>query len=125
MLCLKSPTKIPVNSKCNFALLSNHTLKRLDTGYGKIILPRFVNHTLDVAQEEASHGIQFCVSLDGKTVAEGSKGESDGDIDLWGVDKQHSNVTEALQKQDRLIKSVDAMTAHLDVSTLPHQQLLL
>ena len=88
----------PKNSECNFALPSNHTLKRMDTGYDRIILPGFVDHTLDVAQEEASQGVQFCVTLDGKTVAEGSKGEIDGDIDLWGVDKQHSNVTEALHK---------------------------
>ena len=73
-----------------FALQSNHTLKRMDTGCDKIIPPGFVDHTLDVAQEEASQGVQFCVTLDGKNVAEGSKGETDGDIDLWGVDKQHT-----------------------------------
>ena len=44
------------------------------------------------------HIVQFCITLDGKTVAEGSKGETDGDIDLWGVDKHHSNVKEALNK---------------------------
>ena len=115
----------PKNSECNFALSSNHTLKRMDTGYDKIIWHGFVDHTLDVTWEKASQGVQFCVTLDGKTVAEGSKGETDGDIDLWNVDKHHSNVTEALQKWDRLIKSVDAMTTHLDVSTLPHRQLLL
>ena len=102
MLSWKSPPKIhtckPKNSECNFVLPSNCTLKRMDTGYDRIIPPGFVDYTLDVAQEEASQGVQFCVTLDGKTVAEGSKGETDSDIDLWGVDKQYSNVTEALQK---------------------------
>ena len=39
----------PKNSECNFPLPSNHALKRMDTGYDRIIPPRFVDHTLDVA----------------------------------------------------------------------------
>ena len=40
-----------------------------------------------MAQEEARKGIQYVLGFDGKMVAQGCKGESDGDVNLWGREK--------------------------------------
>ena len=40
-----------------------------------------------MAQEEARKGIQYVLGFDGKMVAQGCKGESDGDVNLWGWEK--------------------------------------
>ena len=43
-----------------------------------------IEHTLDVATQQSKEGKQFTLSFDGKLVTQGSFGERNGDIDLWG-----------------------------------------
>ena len=40
-----------------------------------------------MAQEQAQRGAQFVIGFDGKMVAQGCKGESNGDVNLWGREK--------------------------------------
>ena len=74
----------PKSGKCNFAILSAHTLVKLDIRYPKDILCGKIKHTLQIAEEQSQDGKQFTLSFDGKLVAQGSFGEKNGDVDLWG-----------------------------------------
>ena len=48
--------------------------------------------TLDICEELTQlQWKQFVLSFDGMQMAPGSKGVSDGDVDLWGAEKPISN----------------------------------
>ena len=102
----------PKDAKINFAVPSIKTLKKLSTGYAKEIKPGFVTHTLDVAEQESKIGKQYTLSFDGKKVGEGSRGESDGDIDLLGREKPQS-ISEAIKQRDHFINSAELINIGL------------
>ena len=47
-------------------------------------------NTLDICEEKALAGSQFCLSFDGLRVSSGTKGKSHGDVNLWGAEKPMS-----------------------------------
>ena len=71
----------------NFPIPSVNTLCTIATGYPSYISMGFINQSLDMAQEEARKGVQYVLGFDGKMVVQGCKGESDGDVNLWGREK--------------------------------------
>ena len=77
----------PANAKINIPVPSINTLWNVSTGYLKEIPCGLVEHTLDIAEIAALKGSQYILSFDGKLVAKGFKGETYGDIDLWGIEK--------------------------------------
>ena len=77
----------PRSAKINLPIPSIRTLRSLSTGYPKEIPVGLVDLTLSITQECSKKGAQYILSFDGKMVARGLKGESFGDIDLWGIEK--------------------------------------
>ena len=83
----------PSTSECNFAIPSRSSLQKIDIGYPKEVPPGFINHTLEVASGLSDKGEQFVCSFDGKTLAIDSKGETTGDINMWGVEPKSIYIT--------------------------------
>ena len=77
----------PLKGSFNFAIPSLNTLCKIANSYPKNIYVGFIGHSLDMAQEQAQRGAQFVIGFDGKMVAQGCKGESNGDVNLWGREK--------------------------------------
>ena len=77
----------PRSAKINLPIPSIRTLRSLSTGYPKEIPFGLVDLTLSITQECSKKGTQYILSFDGKMVARGLKGESFGNIDLWGIEK--------------------------------------
>ena len=76
----------PFMSKCNFPVPSYRMIQNIDTGYPKVLKPGLIECTLDICEELAQlHQKQFVLSFDGMQVAPGSKGVSDGNVDLLGA----------------------------------------
>ena len=46
-----------------------------------------VEQTLDIAEGSSRKGSQYILSFDRKLVAEGFKGETYSDVNLWGIEK--------------------------------------
>ena len=74
----------PSHRKCNFTIPSLKTLQKFDFGYPKDVPCGLIQHTLDVVTKQCDEGKQFTLSFDGKLIAQGSFGEKNGDVDLWG-----------------------------------------
>ena len=67
---------------------------------------------------------QFVISFDGKLVAQGSKGDRKGDVDLWGIEKPVS-VSNAIHLRDKLVKQSSQLEEPITSSDLDtHSQLL-
>ena len=77
----------PLKGSFSFAIPSLNTLRKIANGYPKNIDVSFIGHSLDMAQEQAQRGAQFVIGFDSKMVAQGCKGESNGDVNLWGCEK--------------------------------------
>ena len=78
----------PKTAKINLPIPSITTLRSFSTGYPKEIPVGLIEHTLSVASAVAKEkNTQYILSFDGKLVARGFKGDSSGDIDLWGIEK--------------------------------------
>ena len=77
----------PAEAKINIPVPSINTLRNFSTGYLKEFPCGLVEHTLDIAEIAAVKGSQYILSFDGKLVVKGFKGETYGDIDLWGIEK--------------------------------------
>ena len=57
-------------------------------GYSKKIYPGIIQSSLDICEDlSTKHGKQFNLSFNRMLIAQGSKGISDGDVNLWGIEK--------------------------------------
>ena len=57
-------------------------------GYSKKRDPVIIKSSLDICDElSTTRGKHFNLSFDGMLIAQGSKGISDGDVNLWGIEK--------------------------------------
>ena len=74
----------PMKGSFNFAIPSINTLMKISNGYPKQVDVGFVEHSIDMAEEQARKGAQFVLGFDGKMVGQGCKDESNGDVNLWG-----------------------------------------
>ena len=74
----------PVSGKYNFAIPLAHSLSKLDIQYPKEIPCGKIKQILQIAVEKSKQGKQFTLSFDGKLVAQGSFGDLNRDVDLWG-----------------------------------------
>ena len=85
--CEKGQFK-PLTSKCNFPVPCHNIIQNRCKGYSKKIDPGIIESSLDICQElSTTHGKQFNLSFDGMLIAQGSKGISDGDVNLWEIEK--------------------------------------
>ena len=91
LLYQESVTKGHFNSslsKCNFPVPSHNIVQKRCEGYSKKIDPGIIHSSLDICEELSKiHGKQFNILFDGMLIAQGSKGISDGDVNLWGIEK--------------------------------------
>ena len=76
----------PSDGEFNFPVPSIPTLKKLDIGFPSEILVGFITQSLEIAERKAKEGCEFMLSFDGKLIALGCKGESNGDANLWGLE---------------------------------------
>ena len=61
-----------------------------------------------MAQEEVQKGVQYVLGFDGKMVAQGCKGESDGDVNLWGREKPSiTSAVNILKIRTKCSKDID------------------
>ena len=107
----------PANAKINIPVPSINTLRNVSTGYLKEIPCGLVEHTLDIMEIAALKGSQYILSFDGKLVAKGFKGETYGDIDLWGIEKPIS-LQSALMLLKHNLQSADVITKPLKQGSL-------
>ena len=77
----------PSTGRINLPIPSVTTLQSLSTCYAKEVPVGIVEQTLDIAEGGSRKGSQYILSFDGKLVAKGFKGETYGDINLWGIEK--------------------------------------
>ena len=99
-------------------------LSKLDIGYPKDIPCGKIKQTLQIAEEQSKQGKQFTLSFDSKLIAQGSFGELNGDVDLWGCEGVLS-VHQALKKHEKLIKSVSSLEKSLLKKYLPAHVMIL
>ena len=59
----------PADARMNIPIPSIKTLRNLSTGYPKEIPVGLIQHSLDIAEEEATKGCQYILSFNGKLVA--------------------------------------------------------
>ena len=105
----------PNTSKCNFVVPSVNVVQKFDTGYPKKFDPGFINKTID--QAKAHPDRQFVISFDGKRLAQGCRGERDGQVDLWGREGPPSlNQAQALLRLE--LDSVQIMRTDLKKTPL-------
>ena len=102
----------PHTAKINLPIPSVTTLRSTSTGYQKEIPVGLVEHTLDMAEVASQKGSQYVLSFDGKLVAKGFKGESYGDINLWGIEKPIS-VANAIRLLKHSIKTTEMICTSL------------
>ena len=72
----------PNTARINLPIPSVTTLQSLSTCYAKEVPVGIVEQTVDIAEGGSRKGSQYILSFDGKLVAKGFKGETDGDINL-------------------------------------------
>ena len=78
----------PSTSKCNFPIPSHNVVQNRCEGYSKKIYPGIIESSLDICQElSTTHGKQYNLSFDGILITQGSKGISDWNVNLWGIEK--------------------------------------
>lgn len=95
----------PDDGKCNFAVPCPRTLSNMRTGYAKNLKCGIIPQSIDTLRELSAQGKQFVLSMDGKYVGEGCKGERDGDVDMWGMEGPPT-LEESLQKKKFLLHQV-------------------
>lgn len=103
----------PDEGQCNFAVPSLSTIRRYDTGYSKRIEPGPIKASLDLVQKQADSGSQFTLSFDGKKCACGLKNETDGDVQLLGIEKP--NVKDQLKQFQQHLAQAEAMLEEKDI----------
>ena len=78
----------PSTSKCYFPIPSHNVIQNRCEGYSKKIGPGIIESSLDICEElSTTHGKQFNLSFDGMLIAQDSKGISNGDVNLWRIEK--------------------------------------
>ena len=65
LLCLGCVQSLCMTSHVNFPVPDVRTLRKLDTGFTKETDPGVLINTLDICEEKALAGSQFCLSFDG------------------------------------------------------------
>ena len=104
----------PLKARINLPIPSVTRLRSLSTGYPKQIPAGLVEHSLDIAEVAAQRGSQYILSFDGKMVAKGFKGDTYGDIDLWGIEKPIS-INSALRLAKENIETAKKIHTKLSI----------
>ena len=116
----------PKTAKINLPIPSITTLRSFSTGYPREIPVGLVQHTLHVASAAAKEkNTQYVLSFDGKLVARGFKGERDGDVNLWEIEKpisvssalkllKHNTETCQLLKKKLTHRNISRHICHLE-----------
>ena len=77
-----------------------------------------VEHSLDIAEQQAQRGAQYVIGLDSKMDAQGCKNDSDGDVNLWGCEQP--SLTAAVQNLNLHKECAESIDFKSSGPTLPH-----
>ena len=126
--CMKSCYS-PMTTTVNFPVPDVRTLRNLDSGYTKHTVPGLLNNTLNICEEKAKQGNQYCISFDGMRVSSGTKGVSHGDVNLWGIEKpmSSSKCQQMLETDLSLVQDIQRSVTEINtnVQILKYERLLL
>ena len=112
----------PSTSKCNFPVPSHNVIQKRCEGYSKKIDPGIIESSLDICQElSTTHGKQYNLSFDGMLIAQGSKGISDGDVNLWGIKKPVS-ISKSQKHLDLELKLAEELEIRITENNLGTQR---
>ena len=100
----------PDSSKCNLAIPLINTLRKLDIGFDKKTPTGKITKSLEISSEDKEK--QYVISFDGMQVSEGSKGKTDGDVDLWGAEGRSTIHTQA-EHLDNDLLAVGKLKKHI------------
>ena len=106
----------PEKGQCNFAIPCPKTLSKISTGYDKHVQCGIMQQTVDTLKKLSGRGKQFVLSMDGKYVAEGCKGERLGDVDMWGMEGPPT-LEETIKLRAALLQEVDHLNSECDLQT--------
>ena len=92
-------------------------------GYSKKIDPGIIHSSLDICEELSKiHGKQFNISFNGMLIAQGSKGISDGDVNLWGIEKPVS-ISKAQKNLEFKVKLAQELEIKITAQNVPMQRI--
>ena len=112
----------PSTSKCNFPIPSHNVIQNRSEGYSKKIYPGIIESSLDICEElSTTHGKQFNLSFDGMLIAQGSKGISDGDVNLWGTEKPVS-ISKSQKCLEFELKLAEELEIQITEDNIPSQR---
>ena len=112
----------PSTSKCNFPVCSHNVIQNRCEGYSKKIDPGIVKSSLDICEElSTTHGKQFNLSFNGMLIAQGSKDISDGDVNLWGIEKPVS-VSKSQKCLEFELKLAEELEIQITEDNIPSQR---
>ena len=110
----------PSTSKCNFPVPSHNIIQNRCEGYSKKIEPGIIESALEICEDfSRTHGKQFNLSFDKMLIAQGSKGISDGDVNLWGIEKpvSISKSQECLKLELKLAQELEVKITEENIGT--------
>ena len=110
----------PSSGEYNFPIPSVPTLKKLNIGFPSEIPVGFVEQSLQLAEERAKTGCEYVLSFDGKLIAPGCKGKSNGDSNMWGFEGP-PNLSQSVKILKRCLNVADSVVVNMeDVSSEEH-----
>ena len=112
----------PSTSKCNFPVPSHNVIQNRCDGFSKKIEPGIIQSSLDICEDlSTTLGKQFNLSFDGMLIAQGSKGISDGDVNLWGIEKPVS-ISKSQKHLEFKLKLAEELEIQLTEDNIPMQR---
>ena len=118
----------PTTSKCNFPVPIHNIIQRRCKGYSKKIEPGIIESALDICEDlSRTHGKQFNLSFDGMLIAQGSKGISDADVNLWGIEKpvSISKAQECLKLELKLAQELEVRITEENIGTHTYKEAII
>ena len=110
----------PSSGEYNFPIPSIPTLKKLNIGFPSEIPVGFVEQSLQLAEERAKTGCEYVLSFDGKLIAPGCKGESNGDSNMWGFEGP-LNLSQSVKILKRCLNVANSVAVNMEhVSSEQH-----
>ena len=112
----------PALAKCNFAVPTVNRLRQVNFGYEKRTTPGTISKSIEICKSTPLK--EFVVCFDGMRVSQGSKGETDGDVDLWGAEG-YPIVHTAVKMLERDLQASSDVVKHVPEITLDLKHLKL
>ena len=112
----------PSTSKCNFPVPSHIVIQNRCDGYSKKIEPGIIQSSLNICEDlSTTLGKEFNLSFNGMLIAQGPKGISDGDVNLWGIKKPVS-ISKSQKHLEFELKLAEELEIWLTEDNIPMQR---